>query len=224
MKDYVIELLDEAARIGWVMEPAAKAILRACDLPVTRYTVATTWDEAVVGAGEVGWPLVAKIVSPAVVHKSDVGGVVVGIRSLDELKRAWEHMITLPAFQGVLLDQMVTDAVVELIVGAKQDPSFGTVVLTGIGGTSVEIYEDITIRMAPLSAEDAESALHLKGRELIEGHRGSTPAHRDALIELLVRFSHAAHDLAERVESIDLNPVLATPDAAIIADARFILR
>ncbi len=223
MNAEITRLLDQAAQVGWVMEPTAKAILAAYGLPVTRYVVASTWEQAAAGAARVGWPLVAKIVSPEVIHKSDVGGVVVGIRDLDALRAAWDHMVTLPAFAGVLLDQMVEGAVAELIVGAKQDPSFGTVVLTGIGGTSVEIYEDVTIRLAPLSAEDAEDALHLKGRALLEGHRGTPAAHRASLIELLVAFSHAAHDLATRVESIDLNPVLATADAAIVADARLML-
>lgn len=222
MKAEVDRLLRQARTTGWVMEPAAKRILQAHRIPTTRWAWAHTLDEALQSAGEIGYPLVAKIVSPEVVHKSDVGGVIVGVENADGLRRAWDKLSGLAAFDGVLLDQMVEG--VELIVGAKQDAQFGTVVLVGIGGTSVEVYQDVAIRMAPMRENDAHDALDaLRGRKLLEGHRGAPAADRPTLVRLLVDFSAMAWELREMIESIDLNPVLCGPSSSIVADARFIL-
>ncbi|MBN2809478.1 MAG: acetate--CoA ligase family protein [Deltaproteobacteria bacterium] len=112
----------------------------------------------------------------------------------------------------------------ELIVGAKQDPQFGTVVVVGIGGTAVEIYHDVAIRMAPVSPAEAISAItSIRGRKLLEGYRGAKPVNREKLAELIVNFSQMAFALRDEITSIDLNPVLCNPEQAVIADARFIL-
>lgn len=223
MKPEVASLLEQANKTGWAVEPVAREILRTYDLPVTRFVWAHSPEEALQGANAIGYPLVVKIVSPEVVHKTDVGGVIVGVQDDESTKLAYQNLEKLPGFDGVLLDE--TAAGVELIVGAKQDPQFGTVVLVGIGGTAVEIYQDVAIRMAPLDAEDARDALaSLRGKALLEGHRGSRPVNRDALVNLLVRFSEAAHELRDDVESIDLNPVFCSSETAVIADARFMLK
>jgi acetate---CoA ligase (ADP-forming) subunit beta len=223
MNKQVTDLLEQAGRVGWVMEPAAKQVLRLYDLPVTRFHWAHSLEEAIEGAGRIAYPLVAKIVSPLVVHKSDVGGVVVGVRDDRQLTEIFERFESMPGFDGILLDEMIAGT--ELIIGAKQDPQFGTVVLTGIGGTSVEVYRDVSIRLAPLTREDALNALEsLRGHVLLEGYRGRDPIAKQAVVELLTRFSSMAHELRELVDSIDLNPVFCTKDEARIADARFILK
>jgi hypothetical protein len=131
-------------------------------------------------------------------------------------------MSGLKGFQGLLLDQMVQG--IEMIVGAKEDPQFGTVVVVGIGGTSVEVYEDVSIRMAPVSiAESMDAIESIKGRKLLEGYRGKEPANKEKLAELIVAFSQMAFDMRDEVESIDLNPVLCNREEAVIADARFML-
>ncbi|HSH68973.1 MAG TPA: acetate--CoA ligase family protein [Deferrisomatales bacterium] len=222
MKSEVAAILASARPAGWVVEPLARQILAAYDLPVTRSAWARSADQALAEAVRIGYPLVVKVVSPAVVHKSDAGGVVVGIKDPTGLEAAFGRMAALPAFDGVLLDEMARG--VELIVGAKQDPQFGAVVLVGIGGTGVEIYQDVAIRMAPLSRSQADAALaSLKARALLEGHRGAPPVHREGLIDLLVGFSEMAHDLGTRVESIDCNPVFCSPERIAIADARIML-
>ncbi len=222
MKDEMQEILDDAQDAGWVMEPGAKAILEAFGLPVTRHVFARDEAQAVEGAASLGYPVVAKVVSPKVVHKSDAGGVVVGIRDEDGLRAAFERLGDIEAFEGVLIDEMA--AGVEMFVGSKQDPQFGTVVLAGIGGTSVEVYEDVAIRAAPMTREQALVALAaLKGRALLEGFRGAEPVDREALAALISRFSEAAFELRETVDSIDLNPVLAGAGGALIADARMML-
>lgn len=216
------KILASAQAAGWVMEPLARQILTAYSLPVTRSAWVHSEAEAVASAEHLGYPLVVKVVSPAVLHKSDVGGVAVGITNASELGAAYRRLATLPEFDGVLLDELVRG--VELIVGAKFDPQFGAVVLVGLGGTAVEIYQDVAIRLAPLTRTTADRALaSLKAHALLEGHRGSAPIHREGLLDLLVGFSEMAHDLGDRVASIDLNPVFCSPDRIAIADARLVL-
>jgi hypothetical protein len=223
MDEKTVAILKAARAAGWVMEPHAKELLRAYNLPTTRFFWAKSLQDCLLGAKEVGYPLVAKVVSPDIVHKSDVGGVVVGVRDDRELEAVYQRMSGLKGFQGLLLDQMVQG--IEMIVGAKEDAQFGTVVLVGIGGTSVEVYKDVSIRMAPVSLEDAMDAIEsIKGRRLLEGYRGNEPVNMERLAQLIVDFSQVAFDMREEVESIDLNPVLCDQEAAMIADARFMLR
>jgi succinyl-CoA synthetase beta subunit len=205
------------------MEPNAKELLRNYGLPTTRFFWAKSPEDCLRGAKEVGYPLVAKVVSPDILHKSDVGGVVVGVEDRHELEEVYQRMSGLKGFQGLLLDQRVQG--IEMIVGAKEDPQFGTVVVAGIGGTSVEVYKDVSIRMAPVSFAEAMDAIgSIKGRKLLEGYRGKEPVNIEKLAGLIVAFSEMAFDLRNEVESIDLNPVLCNRENALIADARFMLR
>jgi succinyl-CoA synthetase beta subunit len=223
MDERISDILNAGRTDGWVMEPRAKEMLRAYGLPATRFFWAKRPEDLLPGAKEVGYPLVAKVVSPDILHKSDVGGVVVGVRDDRELEEVYQRMSGLKAFQGLLLDQMVQG--IEMIVGAKEDPQFGTVVVVGIGGTSVEVYKDVSIRMAPVSLDDAMDAIEsIKGRKLLEGYRGTEPVNKQKLAQLIVDFSQMAFDLHEEVESIDLNPVLCNREQAMIADSRFMLK
>jgi succinyl-CoA synthetase beta subunit len=216
-------ILNAARTDGWVMEPRAKEMLRAYGLPTTRFFWAKSQEDLLPGAKEVGYPLVAKVVSPDILHKSDVGGVAVGVRDDRELETVYQRMSALKGFQGLLLDQMVQG--IEMIVGSNEDPQFGTVVVVGIGGTSVEVYKDVSIRMAPVSLGDAQDAIQsIKGRKLLEGYRGRAPVNTAKLAELIVAFSKMAFDMRGEVESVDLNPVLCDREKAVIADARFVLK
>jgi hypothetical protein len=152
-----------------------------------------------------------------------VGGVVVGVKDDRELEEVFRRFALIKGFAGVLLDEMVPGS--EVIVGSKEDPQFGTVVVVGIGGTSVEIHRDVAIRMAPLTREEALGAIDsLRGKKLLKGYRGRQAIDKKALAEVVVRFSELAYAWRESVESMDLNPVLCTGDKAVIADARIILR
>ncbi|MFA4916262.1 MAG: acetate--CoA ligase family protein [Syntrophales bacterium] len=223
MDERIRAILNASRMNGWVMEPQAKELLRTYGLPTTRFFWAKSLEASFQGAKEVGYPLVVKVVSPDILHKSDVGGVVMGVEDGRELEVVYQRMSRLNGFQGVLLDQMVQG--IEMIVGSKEDPQFGTVVVVGIGGTSVEVYKDISIRMAPLSFPDAMDAIgSIKGRRLLEGYRGREPVNIEKLSELIVSFSQLAFDLRDEVESIDLNPVLCDREKAVIADARFVLK
>ena len=140
-------ILESSRERGWVLEPDAKKILAEAGLTVPRFHCAAKREDAFRDARDIGYPLVAKIVSPEALHKSDVGGVVVGLDSEDQLGEVFDRFSRFEGFLGVHLEEMIGG--VELIAGAKMDPQFGPVILLGIGGTSVEIYQDTAIRMAP---------------------------------------------------------------------------
>ena len=210
-------ILESSRERGWLLEPDAKKILAETGLTVPKFHFAASQEEALQSARDIGYPLVAKIVSPKALHKSDVDGVVVGIGNDNQLGGIFD------GFLGVHLEEMVDG--VELIAGAKIDFQFGPVILLGMGGTGVEIYQDTAIRMAPLVSEDVESMVHaLKARRLLEGYRGAQPIDMEKLTQTLLRFSELVMEIADRIESIDLNPVMCSADACVIADARIMLR
>lgn len=217
------KILSDSKPRGWVLEPDAKLIMREAGLAVPEFRFAETQDAALRSAGEIGYPLVAKVVSPAVLHKTEVKGVVVGIDGDQALRDAVARFSRIEAFAGVHLEKMVGG--VELIIGAKVDDQFGPVIVMGIGGTGVEIYQDVAIRMAPLAQADVKSMIHsLKGRKLLDGYRGGEAVDRTKLTQTLLNFSRLVVDIQDDIESIDLNPVLCSAEACLVADARIILR
>ena len=213
------KLLESSMDRGWVLEPDAKKLLADAGLAVPRFVFATSKEAALRAAREIGYPLVAKIVSPAALHKSDVGGVVVGLETDDVLGDVFDRFSRIEGFLGVHLEETVKG--VELIIGAKIDFQFGPVVLLGIGGTGVELYQDTAIRMAPLTPKDIASMVDsLKARKLLTGYRGAPPVNLENLTQTLMRFSTLVLEISDRIESIDLNPVICTADACVVADAR----
>ena len=215
-------MIEASESRGWVLEPDAKRLLREAGLNVPRSVYTRDPEEAARFAEAVGFPVVAKVVSPNVLHKSDVGGVKTGIDSVAGLHAAMDRLAGLEGFEGVLVEETVQG--VELIAGAKIDHQFGPVILFGIGGTSVEIYQDSVIRMAPLTERDVASMVKgLRARPLLEGYRGSAPVRMEALTQALLAFSGVVMDLSDRIESIDLNPLMASPEGCVVADARILL-
>ncbi len=209
--------------MGWVLEPQAKRLFSMAGLNVPRFTCATTAEEAVQFAQEIGYPIVGKIVSPRIVHKSDRDGVAVGIDSDGELAETFRRFSRVEGFVGMLVEEMISGS--ELIVGARIDYQFGPVILLGIGGTGVEIYRDIALRMAPLHKRDVESMVkNLKAGRLLDGYRGSERINMGELTNLLLTFSGLVMELEEFIESIDLNPVICGAAKCIVADARIMLR
>ena len=216
-------LLEASKAHGWVLEPDAKRILHEAGLQVPDFRHATTEAAAMRAAGEIGYPLVAKVVSPAVLHKTDVHGVVVGVTDDEKLTAVFSRFAKINGFAGVHLEKMAEG--LELIIGAKMDLQFGPVILLGLGGTGVEIYQDVTLRMAPLTPPDVGSMIRsLTGRKLLEGYRGGAPVDRQALTRTLLAFSDLVIEMQAFIESIDLNPVFCSATACVVADARIILR
>jgi acetate---CoA ligase (ADP-forming) subunit beta len=217
------EIIAASKTAGWVMEPEAKRLFSMTGLDVPRFTWAQRLKDAVLFAEEIGYPVVAKIVSPKVIHKSEVKGVAVGIDSDEKLKEAFERFSRIEGFAGVIVEEILGG--IEVIVGAKVDEQFGPVILFGMGGTAVEVYRDVALRMAPLAQKDAESMVRcLKARPLLEGYRGKEPVNLDELTRMLKIFSNLVMDLETVIESIDLNPVICTSRHCVIADARIILK
>ncbi|WP_419662348.1 acetate--CoA ligase family protein [Desulfosarcina variabilis] len=217
------KLLSDAKPRGWVLEPDAKQIMREAGLSVPEFRFAQTSDAALDAAHELGYPLVAKVVSPAVLHKTEVKGVAVGIDSDTALTDVVARFSQIKDFAGVHLEKMAGG--IELIVGAKIDDQFGPVILMGLGGTGVEIYQDVAIRMAPLAQVDVKSMIDsLKGRKLLEGYRGAEAVNRMKLTQTLLNFSKLVMEIQDDIESIDLNPVLCSAQACVVADARIILK
>jgi succinyl-CoA synthetase beta subunit len=216
-------IVNNAREAGWILEPAAKRLLSLAGLMVPDFTLAASAQEAVAAANKIGYPVVVKVVSAKILHKSEAGGVVVGVQSDSQLSNIYEKLSALDGFAGLLVEEMLPG--IELIVGAKVDFQFGPVILLGIGGTGVEIYQDTAIRMAPLSEKDVPAMIAgLKGAELLSGFRGAEPVSVPALTRLMLAFSALALDLENDIESIDLNPVKCSGARCVVADARIMLK
>ena len=208
-------------------EVEAKDLLRAAGLPVILTGWARTPGEAVSLADTYGYPCAAKVLSPEIVHKSDVGGVRLGLADAAAVRKTFADLQAIAVaaggeFHGIAVQPMAAPGL-ELVLGANRDPQFGPVVLVGLGGIFVEALHDVALRVAPLSEWDARTMLDdIRGRGLLGGVRGQPPVDRDALVHALLRLSDIM--LSEpRIASIDLNPVLAGPDGLIAVDARVVL-
>jgi len=218
----LVGIIEAARPQAWVLEPEALRLLEMSGVPVPRFAWARSPAEAIEAAAGIGYPVVAKVVSPQILHKSDVKGVQPGIADSGGLTDAYERFSRLPGFEGVIVAEMLSGR--ELIVGAKHDFQFGPVILLGIGGTAVEVYQDTATRMAPLKASDVQSMLGcLRGSQLLTGHRGAAAVNVSRLTETVLRFSDLVMALGDRIDSIDLNPVFCSPERCVVADARIML-
>ena len=223
LKTEIEGILFASKERGWVLEPEAKRLFGLTGLETTRFRWAHQLEDALQFAEEIGYPLVAKVVSPEALHKSEVDGVTVGITDAKMLSSAFERYSVFKGFSGVLVEEMVSGT--ELIVGAKIDYQFGPVILLGIGGTGVEIYQDTTLRMAPLNQQDVSYLINgLKACQLLKGYRGSEPVNLPALSSLIMTFSALVMEIENFIESIDLNPVMCNAKGCVIADARIMVR
>ena len=215
-------IIDDSQAQGWILEPDAKRLLAEAGVAVPEFEWCRTKAEALQAAERIGYPLVAKVVSPAIVHKTEVDGVAVGVAGPDELTQHYQRFSQMQDFKGILIDELVTGQ--ELIIGGKIDFQFGPVVLLGIGGIAVEIYQDTAVRMAPLTEADVESMVaDLKGHPLLTGFRGQAAVSLPHLTRVMLRMSELMLALEGRIESLDLNPVFCSDQHCLVADARIIL-
>jgi len=217
-----------ASRRG-LTEIESKEMLAAAGIPVTSTRLATTAEQAAAAADEIGYPVVLKIVSPDILHKSDVGGVLLGVADRASVLTGFEEIVSraraaVPGadITGVAVQQMAEPGT-EVIVGLVTDPQFGPVVMFGLGGILVEVLKDVSFRIVPLRPRDAASMIReIKGYPILEGVRGRPPVDVAALENLLVGVSEFAAAHPEVVE-LDLNPVLAYPSGAVAVDARIVV-
>ncbi|GAA3714812.1 acetate--CoA ligase family protein [Streptomyces tremellae] len=209
--------------------PEGKAVADAYGIPTPAEALAECSDDAVRLADRIGFPVALKIVSPDILHKTDAGGVRVGLSSAAEVRGAFTSIVSnAKAYApdarilGVQVQQMVPEGT-EVLVGTVTDPTFGKIVAFGLGGVLVEVLRDVTFRLAPASEEDALSMLDgIRAAEVLRGVRGGAAVDRAALAGLIVRVSRLAADFPEIAE-VDLNPVFATDSGVMAADVRVIL-
>jgi acyl-CoA synthetase (NDP forming) len=213
---------------AYVLEHEVKEMLAEYDLDVTREQLCKTIDEAIEAANTIGYPVVLKIVSPDVVHKSDSGGVAVGIADDDALRKAYGKMISTynaqfsaETLKGISVQEMVSGE--EVIIGAVKDPQFGHMLMVGIGGVFVEVFKDVAYRLAPIDAREAEEMLkELKGYKMLTGYRGKDPVNIEKLCQSLVNVSRALEALPE-IKEMDLNPIFVSDKRAVVADGRIFI-
>jgi Acyl-CoA synthetase (NDP forming) len=225
------KIMNQAKKEGRkaLLEPEAKAICAEYGITVNKFSVATNEKEAVAQSEKIGYPVVLKIVSPDIIHKSDAGGVKVNLKTAAEVEAAFKTIMENAKkykadakIVGIIVQEMAPQGT-EVIVGAVKDPQFGQTVMFGLGGIFVELLKDVSFRVAPLSKEDAKEMItSLKAFPLLNGYRGSKPADLDALVGVLCNVSKMILDNPE-IKELDLNPVMAYPVGTKCVDARIIL-
>jgi len=211
-----------------ITEESSKKLLADYGIKVPPYALVTTPGEAEKKATEIGFPLVAKVVSPEILHKTDVKGVKVGIKSGSEAEAVFSEMYDRLSKQyqikGILLEKMVPSGI-EIIIGLQNDAQFGPVLMVGLGGIFTEVFQDVSFRVLPINENDAEEMLtDLKGSKLLKGFRGSEAIDIGVLKDALLKIGRLGIDLAPYFESVDFNPVILYPRDYCVVDAKIILR
>jgi acetyl-CoA synthetase (ADP-forming) len=213
----------------FLLETEAKAVCMEYGIPVTRFSLAKTEKEAVVCAERLGFPVVLKIVSPDILHKSDVGGVLIDLKSAADVRKGYAQILrnvkkhkANAKIMGVLVQEMAPVAT-EVIVGAVKDPQFGPAVMFGLGGIFVEVLKDVTFRIAPVSRVEAcEMIGEVKAYPLLKGYRNTPAADVDAIVKIVLCASRLVMDHQE-IKELDLNPILVYEKGAKTVDARIVL-
>jgi acetyl-CoA synthetase (ADP-forming) len=226
-----VDVFDQARKEGrkYLLEPEAKIVCMEYGIPVTRFKVALTQNEADKFAEQIGYPVVLKVVSPDVLHKWDVGGVVLNLKTAPEVKDAYKKILENvkrhkpdARIAGVIVQEMAAPST-EVIVGSTKDPQFGPALMFGLGGIFVEVLKDVTFRIAPITDADArEMIAEVKAYPILKGYRGQPPADIDAIAKILTSTSRLVMDHTE-IKELDLNPVIVYEKGAKTVDARIIL-
>lgn len=212
-----------------LLETEAKEVCREYCIPVTKFELAESEADAVRFANGIGYPVVLKIVSPDVVHKSDVGGVEIGLKGDDEVRRGYRRIMdnvkknNLKArIVGIIVQEMAPPST-EVIVGAIKDPQFGPVVMFGLGGIFVEVLKDVAFRVVPFTADEASDMIsEIRAYPILKGYRNTPPADTKAITDILLATSRLITDYPA-IKEIDLNPILVYQKGAKVVDARMII-
>ena len=222
-----IELPDLAGDLpsGIVPSMAARNALAAAGVPLVGAELAATVEEALEAAEEFGYPLAMKIESPDLPHKTEAGGVRLGVKDAADVRAAFDGIMANAKrhapdakIDGIVVQEMAAGTV-ELVVGLKRDPAFGPVVMAGLGGVFVEVLRDVAFRKCPVTETEALAMLdELKGAAMLDGVRGAPPVDKRAVAELIAATSRLGAAMGDRLAELDLNPVLASPDGAVAVD------
>jgi len=225
-------ILDEVKREGrnFLLETEAKTICMEYGIPVTEFKIAKNEEEAVVFAEKIGYPIVLKIVSPDIIHKSDFGGVLINLEDSKDVRNAYKTILknikTRKAdakIVGVIVQKMAPSST-EVVVGAIKDPQFGPALMFGLGGIFVEILKDVTFRIAPITEDEArEMVTEIKAYPLLRGYRNMPRADIDSIVNILLNTSKLIMRHQE-IKELDLNPIMVYKKGAKVVDARIILK
>jgi acetyltransferase len=226
----VLEKTLKSANGAALDEIASKRLLKAYGIPISKEEIATTANEAVKIARKIGFPVVAKVVSAEILHKSDIGGVVLNLKNPAEVKKAFNDITarvkklkSKPKLEGILIAQQVK-ADLELVVGASLDAEMGPVVLFGTGGVDIELIKDVALAGAPLNAVEAKTLIErTKAGVKMKGYRGKPALHEASAVKALVGLSNLMADAGSRIASIDVNPFLINPKTGVAVDALIVL-
>jgi acetyltransferase len=226
----MLEKVLKNAKAAALDEVASKALLRAYGIPVSKEAIAQTSAEAVKIAKKIGFPVVAKVVSADILHKSDIGGVVLNINSAAEVKKAFDAITARvkklkgkPKLEGILIAQQVR-ADLELVIGASLDAEMGPVVLFGTGGVDIELMKDVALAGAPLDVAEAKALIgRTKAGVKMKGFRGKPALHEASALKALVGLSNLIADAGSRIASIDVNPFLINAKTGVAVDALIVL-
>jgi acyl-CoA synthetase (NDP forming) len=210
-------------------EIEAKQVLKEIGIGTVATRLASSQKDALAFSNDIGFPAVLKIYSPDITHKTDAGGVKVGLKNAAEVKKAYSEIMAsvkekFPSakIEGVSVQQMARPGI-EIIIGVFKDPQFGPVIMFGLGGIFVEVLKDVSFRLVPIEKRDAEQMIkEIKGYALLNGYRGQEPAHIPSLIDILLRLSDFI-DKTPEIKEMDINPVFAYKDSALAVDARIVL-
>jgi len=229
-KEKVKEIFDKvkSENRSYVLEHEAKEALSFYGINTTKEILCKNPDEAVKAGEKIGFPIVLKIVSPDIVHKTDSGGVIVGIKNKEELGKAFNKIIEnqkkinpKAVIKGISVQEMAKGE--EIIIGSVKDPQFGPMVMLGIGGIFVEIFKDVSYRLIPIEKIDAEEMLsELKGFPLLCGARGRESVNLESIKLTLQNISKFLLDFDE-IKEMDLNPIFVNKEKAVVADARIFI-
>lgn len=226
-----VKILDELKKKGRFIltEFESKRILKQIGVPVIETRLAKNQKEALSISQSIGFPVVLKITSPDVVHKTDSGGVKLGLKNISEVKKAYYEIIKSvrkksprALIHGISIQKMAPPGT-EVIIGTSKDPQFGPVIMFGLGGIFVEVLKDVSFRVIPVNRKDAQEMIQeIKGFPLLQGFRGKEPANIPALIGMILKISKLINENPQ-IKEMELNPVFAYKDKALAVDARIIL-
>ncbi len=223
--------LSDVRKLGRTIltEIEAKQVIKDAGIKVVETRLVKSTKEAVAISRDIGFPVVLKIASPDITHKTDAGGVKVGLNNAAEVKKAYAEIMASVTkkypkadIQGIAVQAMAKPGI-EIIIGMNKDEQFGPVIMFGLGGIFVEVLKDVSFRLIPIVKRDAEEMIkEIKGYALLNGYRGQEPANLPALIDVLLKVSKLVEKTPE-IKEIDLNPVFAYKDSAVAVDARIVL-
>ena len=228
--DLAKKLIDQSRHLGSIGEVLTRPLLEAYGIPLVPANIAENEDDAIRVANEIGYPVVTKINSPDILHKSDLGGIRLDLNDAASVRQAYQEMIStvqtkMPnaRIEGVLIEATAPKGQ-EVIIGMKRDPGFGPVMMFGLGGIFVELFKDVSFRVSPLTRNDAYDMIQsTRAGKLLTGYRGQKPADLDAVVDTILRLSQLALNF-EEIEEIEINPLLVMEKGCLALDGRVILK